>query len=161
MEGWLGHCEFSTQYFANKVTFDLFSGEFSFLPEGTNAFVHTYSLQRDPRYFFPLPESFLPERWLSQEQRLALEPKIFNSQEKFIHNTDAFVPFSVGPTSCAGKNLAWLEMRMAVSVIVSRFDLKLDPSYNPQKWHEDMGDYFVMTKGPLPTKLSLRQSIKV
>ena len=103
----------------------------------------------------------MPERWLSQEERLALEPKIFHSQGKYIHNTDAFIPFSVGPTSCAGKTLAWMEMRMAVSVIVSRFDLKLDPSYNPQKWHEDMVDYFVMIKGPLPTILSPRQTVKV
>ena len=130
----------------------------SFIPEGTSAFVHTYSLQRDPRYFSPLPDSFLPERWLSQVQRLVLEPKIFSSQEKYIHNTAAFIPFSTGPTSCPGKMLALMEMRMVVSVIVSRFDLKLDPSYNPQKWYEDMGDYFTMVKGPLPTLLSLRPS---
>jgi cytochrome P450 len=141
---------------SNKSTF----GDFSFIPEGTNAFVHTYSLQRDPRYFSPLPDSFLPERWLSQEQRLALEPKIFDSQEKYIHNTDAFIAFSVGPTNCAGKSFAWLEMRMAVSVFVSRFDLKLDPSYNPQKWYEDIGDYFAMIKGPMPTLLSDRQSVR-
>ena len=54
--------------------------------------------------------------------------------------------------------LALMEMRMVVSIIVSRFDLKLDPSYNPQKWFEDMGDYFIMTKGPLPTLLSPRPS---
>jgi cytochrome P450 len=103
----------------------------------------------------------LPERWLSQEQRLALEPKIFHSQEEYVHNTDAFIPFSVGPTNCPGKNLAWLEMRIAVTTIVSRFDLKLDPSYNPQKWYEDMSDYFAMIKGPLPTILSPRQSVKI
>ena len=152
----LNTCEQGT--FLNIRGFFFFS---SFLPEGTNAFVHTYSLQRDPRYFSPLPDLFLPERWLSKEQRLALEPEIFHSQEKYIHNTDAFIPFSVGPTGCAGKNFAWLEMRLAVSVIVSRFDLKLDPSYNPQKWYEDMGDNFVMSKGPLPTKISPRQSVKV
>ena len=151
---------FSNQYLRTRPFFK-YMGDFSFIPEGTSAFVHTYSLQRDPRYFSPVPDSFLPERWLSQEQRLALEPNIFHSQEEYIHNTDAFIPFSVGPTVCAGKNLAWLEMRMAVSVIISRFDLKLDSSYDPQKWLEDMGDYFVMIKGSLPTLLSPRQSVKV
>ena len=145
---------------AHKASLE-YSGDFSFIHEGTSAFVHTYSLQRDPRYFFPLPDSFLPERWLSREQRQALEPKIYDSQEKYIHNTYAFIPFSVGPTNCAGRNLAWLEMRIAVTVIVSRFDLKLDPSYNPQKWYENMGDYFVMIKGPLPTILSSRQLVRV
>ena len=75
----------------------------------------------------------------------------------YIHNTDAFIPFSVGPTICAGKNFALLEMRMAVSVIVSRFDLKLDPSYNPQKWYEDMSDHFSMAKGPMPAIITPRQ----
>jgi len=131
-----------------------------FIPEGTSAFVHTYSLHRDPRYFSPLPDSFLPERWLSEEQRLALEPKIFGSEQEYINNTAAFIPFSVGPTNCAGKNLAWMEMRMAVSVIVSRFDLKLDPSYKPQQWHDDLRDYFVMIKGSLPALLSPRRSAK-
>jgi cytochrome P450 len=102
----------------------------------------------------------LPERWLSETQRLALEPKIFDSQAEYIHNTDAFIPFSAGPTNCPGKNLAWMEMRMVVSVMVSRFDLKLDPSYDPQKWFEDMDDYFVMIKGPLPALLSPRQLVK-
>jgi cytochrome P450 len=89
-----------------------------------------------------------------------LEPKIFNSQEKYIHNLDAFIPFSTGPNNCPGKNLALMEMRIAVSVIVSRFDLKLDPSYNPQKWYDDLGDYFVMIKGPLPALLSPRPAVK-
>ena len=133
----------------------------SFIPEGTSAFIHTYSLQRDPRYFSPLPNTFLPERWLSEDRRSALEPKIFNSQHEYIHNTAAFIPFSIGPANCVGKNLAWMEMRMAVSVIVSRFDLKLDPSYDPEKWYEDICDYFVIVKGPLPTILSPRQSVNV
>jgi cytochrome P450 len=135
-----------------------YSGGCSFIPEGTNAFIHTYSLQRDSRYFSPLPDSFLPERWLSEDQRFALEPKIFHSQQKYINNTAAFIPFSMGAANCAGKNFAWMEMRMAVSAMVSRFDLKLDPSYDPQKWYEDMCDYFVMVKGPLPTLLSPRAS---
>ena len=143
----------------NKATSE-YSFDCSFIPEGNNVFTHTYSLQRDPRYFSPLPDLFLPERWLSETQRLILEPKIFDSKEKYIHNTNAFIPFSTGPTSCPGKNLALTEARMAVSVIVSRFDLKLDPSYDPQKWYEDISDYFIMIKGPLPTLLSPRQSVK-
>jgi cytochrome P450 len=49
--------------------------------------------------------------------------------------------------------LALMEMRMVLSIIVSRFDLKLDPSYNPQKWLEDTGGFFITTKGPLPNLL--------
>ena len=129
---------------------------FSYLPEGNHAFVHTYSLQRDPRYFSPLSESFVPERWLSEDQREALEPNIFNSQTEFIHNTAAFIPFSMGPANCVGKNLAWMEMRMVITLMASRFDLDFEPGYNPLQWYNDICDYFIMVKGPLPTRISVR-----
>ena len=130
----------------------------SFIPGGNHVFIPTYPLQRDPRYFSPLPDSFLPERWLSEEQRLALEPAIFNSKQPYINDTAAFIPFSAGPANCVGKAFGWMEMRMAVTVIVSQFDLKLDPSYNPQKWFEDICDYFSTNKGSLPTLLSPRKA---
>ena len=130
---------------------------FSYLPEGNYAFVHTYSLQRDPRYFSPLSDSFIPERWLSEDQREALEPKIFNSQTEFIHNTAAFIPFSTGPANCVGKNLAWMEMRMVITLMASRFDLAFDPAYDPSQWYDDICDYFITVKGPLPVRLSVRK----
>ncbi|KAF8802471.1 cytochrome P450 [Phlegmacium glaucopus] len=129
-----------------------------YLPEGNFAFVHTYSLQRDPRCFSPLPDAFIPERWLPEDQRQVLEPKIFNSQTEFIHNTAAFIPFSVGPANCAGKSLAWMEMRMVVTLMTSRFDLAFEPSYNPQKWYDDLCDYFITVKGQLPARLSVRKA---
>ena len=161
VEEWLDQCKSYKYLWTRFIVLTQDIGWCSFIPEGTNAFIHTYSLQRDPRYFSPFPDSFLPERWLSDNERLALEPKIFNSQQEYIHNTTAFIPFSMGPANCAGKNLAWMEMRMAVSMIISRFDLKLDPSYDPEKWFEDIRDYFVMVKGPLPTILTPRQSVNI
>ena len=130
-----------------------------YLPGGNYAFVHTYSLQRDPRYFSPLSESFIPERWLSEDQREALEPNIFNSKTQFIHNTAAFIPFSVGPANCVGKNLAWMELRMVITLMASRFDLAFEPGYNPLKWSDDICDYFITVKGKLPTRLSVRSKI--
>jgi len=134
---------------------------YSFVPEGTSVFIPTYSMHRDPRCFSPFPDSFIPERWLPEDQRLALRPKIFNPQNaEYIHNITAFLPFSIGPANCAGKNLAWMEMRMLVCLMVSRLDIKPDPSYNPKQWYDDLYDYFVMTKGSLPAVLSPRQSVK-
>jgi cytochrome P450 len=129
---------------------------FSYLPESNSAFIHTYSLQRDPRYFSPHPESFIPERWLPQDQRETLEPKIFNS-EKFIHNTGAFIPFSIGPANCVGKNLAWMELRMVITLMASRFDLAFEPGYDPLRWYDDICDYFITVKGELPARLSVRR----
>jgi cytochrome P450 len=85
------------------------------------------------------------------------EPKIFTSKNEYIHNTAAFIPFSSGPTNCAGKNLAYLEMRMAVAMIVQKFDATFEEGYNPETWYTDMLDYFVTMKGVLPTVLTPRK----
>jgi len=69
------------------------------IPEETQVVLHTYSIHRDPRNFHS-PEVFLPERWFG------------TGAPAGEHNTAAFFPFSYGPTNCAGKNLALMEMRM-------------------------------------------------
>lgn len=130
----------------------------SVIPEGTSAFIPHYSLHRDPRYFSPLADSFLPERWLSAEEQLALEPTIFKNRDQFILDTNAFIPFSIGPENCVGKNLAWMEMRMLVCLMVQRFDFRFADGYDPKQWSADMMDYLVTFKGKLPTVLTSRKS---
>ena len=71
--------------------------------------------------FSPFSESFISERWLLEDQREALEPKIFNSNATSIHSTAAFIPFSVGSANCVG-----------ITSMASRFDLAFAPGYtNP------------------------------
>ncbi|CAA7267082.1 unnamed protein product [Cyclocybe aegerita] len=127
-----------------------------FIPEGSAVVIPSYSLQRDPRCFSPLPGGFLPERWLPEDKRSALEPKVFDGQE-FVLNLTAFAPFSLGVANCAGKNLAWMEMRMVVSLMVQNFEMKFAKGYNPQQWYNDLTDYFVTMKGELPTILTPRK----
>ncbi|KAH9477842.1 Cytochrome P450 67 [Psilocybe cubensis] len=127
-----------------------------FLPEGTTASIATYSLHRSPRYFAPETEAFHPERWLPEEDRVKLEPKIFGNPDNFIHDTNAFIPFSHGAANCAGKNLAYMEMRMVVCMIMQRFDIELAKGYNPAQWLDDIKDYYVSVKGALPVVLTPR-----
>lgn len=132
----------------------------SFVPEGTNAFVHFYSLHRDPRYFSPMPDTFWPERWLSADERRALGYPDPNGQDKapFRHNPAAFIPFSFGPANCVGKNLACQEMRTVVCMMMQRLDFRFVDGYDPESWGHDLKDYFVATKGRLPVVLSPRPS---
>ncbi|KAF7317104.1 hypothetical protein HMN09_00445100 [Mycena chlorophos] len=126
-----------------------------FVPEGTSTVVHTYSLHHDPRYFSPLPDSFVPERWLSSEQQLALEPDVFRSGE-VVHNTAAFIPFSVGPSNCVGRNLAYQEMRMVLCMIMSHFEMRFEESFDVHSWEDNLRDYFVVQRGQLPVVLKAR-----
>ncbi|KAJ7163956.1 cytochrome P450 [Mycena crocata] len=128
-----------------------------FVPEGTSAVVHTYSLQRSGENFSPFPDAFIPERWLPAEQRLELEPVIF-SENEVIHNTGAFIPFSVGPSNCVGRNLAYQEMRMVVCTLISKFDMRFEDGFDVNSWEEDMLDYFVVQRGRLPVVLKARSA---
>ena len=103
----------------------------SFVPGGTNISAHLYSIQRDPRYFFPLPDTFWPDRWLIAEG-------LQESKEKITHNPNAFIPFSFGPSNCVGKNLAILEMRLLVCHIFQKLDLRFPDNWNPQQWEDEL-----------------------
>ncbi|KAL5520950.1 hypothetical protein ACEPAF_2953 [Sanghuangporus sanghuang] len=115
-----------------------------FVPENTAVYVPPYVLHRDPRYFSPFPDSFIPERWIEDSN-------------KFTTNTSAFIPFSTGPSNCIGKNLAWLEMRMVVAAIVQKFDIRFVADYDPRKWDEELQDFMAMNVGKLPVALNPRQ----
>jgi len=127
------------------------------VPKGTSAFVHFYSLHRDPRNFAPFPDSFLPERWLSEKDQLSYEPALFKDQSNVILNHDAFIPFSFGPSNCVGKNFAWMEMRMVVCSILQKFDIKFQEGFVPRLYADSVTDYFVMGKGRLPVVLTPRK----
>jgi len=124
----------------------------SFIPEGNNIFVHTYSLHRDPRYFSPLPDSFWPDRWLPERDRRSA-----SSPSEFIHDLVAFQPFSFGPDNCVGKNLALQQLRALVCFMVQRFDFTLGEGCELESWEDNIEDYFVMKRPPIPVVLQVRQ----
>ncbi|THH16440.1 hypothetical protein EW146_g4196 [Bondarzewia mesenterica] len=125
------------------------------IPEETQLFVHTYSMQRDPRYFSPAPDSFLPERWISRSVTDDSPDEI--DRRTYVHNTAAFFPFSYGPTICAGKNLALLEMRMVVCWLLQRIKFEPKEGFRLEEWEEGLEDFFVMKKGSLWVSVSSRK----
>ncbi|KAL1694972.1 cytochrome P450 [Schizophyllum commune] len=120
----------------------------SYVPPGTQTFVPQYTLFRDWRNFSPLPDSFVPERWLSEEDR-SLEP--------FNLNRAAFIPFSHGPANCVGKQLAYMEMRMLLCATLRRFDLRFADGWDPKEWEDGLQGFFVMVKGKMPVVVSERR----
>ena len=90
---------------------------------------------------FPSPETFQPERWLSdptdREPRERMESK--------------FMPFSRGSRACTGLNLAWAELYLILAHLFRRFDVS-----NSGTTEADMrwDDCFVpMTRGHLKVVL--------
>ncbi|KAI0319719.1 high nitrogen upregulated cytochrome P450 monooxygenase 2 [Amylostereum chailletii] len=133
------------------------------VPEETQLFVHTYSIQRDARNFSN-PDAFLPERWMpvvnndtpSAGLPASTSPMPSSPKHTSVHNPAAFIPFSYGPRNCVGKNLALTEARMLIAYVVSRFDFH--PVGEEGSWEDTLSDYFTFQKGALPMRVTLREA---
>ncbi len=82
------------------------------VPKGSLISVHTFTMQRDAR-FFPDPERFDPSRFLpGWEQRV---PRY------------AYLPFGAGPRVCIGNSFAMMEARLILATIAQRWRMRLEP----------------------------------
>ncbi|GAP83066.2 putative benzoate 4-monooxygenase cytochrome P450 protein [Rosellinia necatrix] len=87
------------------------------VPRGTQVAVNLYSLHHNAEYF-PDPFGFRPERWLDGAADGAGRRAVVS---------DAFAPFLVGPRSCAGKSMAYLEVSLTVAKTLWYFDFEAAP----------------------------------
>jgi cytochrome P450 len=87
------------------------------IPEGTIVGNSQYTIHHHESYF-PRSFDFLPERWIpgSHEQEKGLGFDV--TAESLETAKRAFIPFSVGPRNCVGKNMAMMEMTLAVARVV-------------------------------------------
>lgn len=120
----------------------------SHIPEGTQARIHFYSLQRDPTNF-SYPDTWMPDRWLIAEG-------LKESKEKLTHNANAFIPFSFGPSNCVGKNLALQEMRMVITFLVQKLIFSFPEGYDPLTYERNVEDQFVLKVPDLPVVVRRR-----
>ncbi|TCD61208.1 hypothetical protein EIP91_008776 [Steccherinum ochraceum] len=122
-----------------------------YIPPYTSVRVHTYSVHRDPRNFSPSPSTFWPERWL-----IAENPSDYKGSEPFIHNMNAYIPFSFGPANCVGKSLALKVVKMALCALLQRANVKFAKGYDPEEWDRKIGDFVVLEVGRLPVVIGER-----
>jgi cytochrome P450 len=108
---------------------------------GTTVSVPTHSVHRDANSFRD-PMEFRPERWLD----------VADEQSKNAMQT-AFIPFSTGPRSCLGRNLAIMEQQVVLASVFHRYEVRLqDPNFVPKRF-----EAFNLDPGPLPVHLQLRK----
>ncbi|KAG6358759.1 hypothetical protein INS49_012278 [Diaporthe citri] len=97
------------------------------IPPGTQVAVSQYSLQHNPKYF-PDPFEFRPERWLAPESEDGVPiPETAEQRDARTAMRRAFMPFSIGDRSCAGKSMAYLEMRLTIAKTFWYFDFEKAP----------------------------------
>lgn len=99
------------------------------IPPGTQVASSNYCVQHNEAYF-PEPFKFRPERWLVPEAGDKDSPtdSAQTSQQNFpTAMRRAFIPFSIGDRACAGKPMAWLEIRLAIAKTLWYFDFQRAP----------------------------------
>jgi cytochrome P450 len=87
------------------------------IPNKSTLLIPQWTLHRDPR-FFPNPLAFDPDRWLAPT-----------------HPRHAYLPFSTGPRNCIGESFAWLEMQLALPLLLQHFRFTLSEKSPPLKLH--------------------------
>ncbi|KAH7886910.1 cytochrome P450 [Phlebopus sp. FC_14] len=85
-------------------------------PQGSILSVPTYTIHRDKNAWGEDSDEFRPERWFERDH--ATMQKAFN-------------PFSFGPRSCVGRNLATMELLVIVSSILRRYHFVLAEPAKP------------------------------
>lgn len=71
------------------------------------------------------------------------------SADAVVHDTTAYHPFSFGPSACAGKSLALLEMRMFVCAVLRKFNLRVADAKEAAAWEGKAEDVFVVRRATL------------
>ncbi|KAI0403420.1 cytochrome P450 [Xylaria palmicola] len=80
-----------------------------YFPPGTVLSVPTYSIHHSKEIWGEDADEFRPERWAEATPR----------------QRNAFIPFSYGPRSCVGRNVAEMEMKMIAATWLRRYDVFL------------------------------------
>ncbi|TFK34637.1 benzoate para-hydroxylase [Crucibulum laeve] len=79
-----------------------------YFPPGTEISVPAWTIQRDPKIWTD-PNVFRPERWLESAD---LKPFLLT--------------FGKGSRACLGRNLAYMEMRIVIATVLTRYTLQLE-----------------------------------
>lgn len=108
------------------------------IPAGTTVSVSCYSMFKAPQYFSD-PDSFIPDRWIDGRDG--------------VKAIEAFKPFAQGPHNCVGQALAKMELRLFLTLILWKYDIRMPEGQDLRRW-EDQKVYWTWEKRPLRVELS-------
>ncbi|XP_044460976.1 cytochrome P450 714A1-like [Mangifera indica] len=86
------------------------------IPKGVCLWTLIPTLHRDPEIWGADANEFKPERFSEGVSKACKFPQ-------------AYVPFGLGPRLCLGKNFAMVQLKILLSIIVSKFTFSLSPKY--------------------------------
>ncbi|KAK2612511.1 hypothetical protein QQS21_001449 [Conoideocrella luteorostrata] len=119
---------------------------------GCTVGVPTYSLHHNEEYFRN-PFRYDPSRWLVKGTKSLDASEGYCAEEVQVAR-GAFVPFSVGPRACIGRNVAVIELYIGVARALWLYDVRLAPGFETigvgEKGEYKIKDNFIAGKeGPI------------
>uniref|UniRef100_A0A2N9FED0 Cytochrome P450 n=1 Tax=Fagus sylvatica TaxID=28930 RepID=A0A2N9FED0_FAGSY len=87
------------------------------VPKGVNLWTLVLTLHTDPEIWGPDAYNFNPDRFANGITGACKHPHLY-------------MPFGVGPRVCLGQNLAMIELKILIALILSNFSFSLSPSYS-------------------------------
>ncbi|CAM0872995.1 unnamed protein product [Alopecurus aequalis] len=82
------------------------------IPKGVNIYIPVSTMHLDPKLWGPDAKEFNPAR--------------FSDARPQLHS---YLPFGAGARTCLGQGFAIAELKILISLIISKFELKLSPRY--------------------------------
>ena len=86
------------------------------IPQGVNVWTLVTTLHTDPEIWGPDSYKFNPDRFANGITGACKLPHLY-------------VPFGVGPRVCLGQNLALVELKILISMILANFSFSISPRY--------------------------------
>ncbi|XP_042060869.1 cytochrome P450 714C2-like [Salvia splendens] len=86
------------------------------VPKGVNLWIPVTTLHMDPEIWGSNSYEFDPERFADGVAGACKYPYLY-------------MPFGVGPRLCLGQNLALIELKILISIILSKYSISLSPKY--------------------------------
>ncbi|KAK7270858.1 hypothetical protein RJT34_26341 [Clitoria ternatea] len=87
------------------------------VPNGTNMWIDVVAMHHDPTLWGKDVNEFRPERFM-------------DDVNGGCNHKMGYLPFGFGGRMCVGKNLSFMEYRVVLTLLLSRFSFKLSPGYN-------------------------------
>ncbi|TKY45197.1 Cytochrome P450 714A2 [Spatholobus suberectus] len=87
------------------------------VPNGTNMWIDVVAMHHDPALWGKDVNEFRPERFM-------------NDVNGGCNHKMGYLPFGFGGRMCVGRNLSFMEYKIVLTLLLSRFSLKVSPGYN-------------------------------
>ena len=87
------------------------------VPKGMNVWTMVVTLHTDPEIWGPDSYKFDPNRFANGITGACKLPHLY-------------MPFGVGPRVCLGQNLAMVELKLLLALLLSNFSFTLSPNYH-------------------------------